>query len=149
MAIRTVSMGAIIAIAVTGIFLTVVSAGVLTASQSVTSSGTITAVNVGVYADSGCTQSCSNIDWGTLPPGNSTNRIVYVKNTGTVPVTLSLSTTNWTPSNANNYLTLSWDRTNYVLNAGSSIQATLTLTASSGAGSLTSFSFNVVITGTG
>lgn len=148
MAIRTISMGAIIAIAVTGIFLTVVSAGVLTSSQSVTSSGTITAVNVGVYTDIACTTSCSSIDWGTLLPGNSTTRIVYVKNTGTVPVTLSVSTANWTPSNANTYLTLTWDRVNYVLAPSTSVQATLTLTASSSAGSITSFNFNIVITGT-
>jgi len=148
MAIRSISMGAIIAIAVTGIFLTVLSAGVLTSSQSVTSSGTITAVNVGVYTDVACTTSCSSIDWGMLLPGNSTTRIVYVKNTGTVPVTLSVSTVNWTPSNANTYLTLTWDRTNYVLAPSTSVQATLTLTASSSAGSISSFNFNLVITGT-
>lgn len=148
MAMRKVSTGAMVAIAVTGLFLTMVTAGVLVSSQTVPSVGTITAVNVGVYTESGCTQNCTNIDWGTLAPGNSTTRTVYVKNTGSVPVTLSMATGNWIPSNANIYLTLAWNRPNYVLAAGSSVSATLTLTASASAGSITAFSFNIVITGT-
>ena len=148
MTMRKISMGAIIAVAVTGLFLTMVTAGVLTANQTVLSLGTITTVNVGVYSDSGLTQNLTSIDWGTLAPGNSTTRTIYVKNTGTIPVTLSMTTTNWAPSNANTYLTLTWNRANYVLAVGSSVSATLTLTASASAGNLTTFSFNIVITGT-
>jgi len=148
MTMRKISMGAIIAVAVTGLFLTMVSAGVLTANQTVLSLGTITAVNVGVYSDSGLTQNLTSIDWGTLAPGNSTTRTIYVKNTGTIPVTLSMTTTSWVPSNANTYLTVTWNRANYVLAAGSSVSAILTLTASANAGNITTFSFNVVISGT-
>jgi hypothetical protein len=142
------SMGATIAIAVTGLFLTMITAGALVSSQTVPSGGTITAVNVGVYSNSACTNNCTSIDWGALSPGGSTTRTVYVKNTGTVPVTLSMATANWSPSNANSYLTVTWNRANYVLAAGSSVSATLTLTASASAGSITDFDFNIVITGT-
>jgi hypothetical protein len=148
MAIRTISMGAIIAIAVTGLFLTVITTGGLTSSQSVPSGGTITSVFVGVYTDSTCTQNCTSIDWGGLAPGASTTRAIYVKNTGTVPVTLSMTTTSWVPSNANTYLTVTWNRETSVLAAGSSVSAILTLTASASAGSITTFSFNIVISGT-
>jgi hypothetical protein len=148
MAMRKISMGAMIAVAVTGLFLTMLTAGVLTSSQTVQSGGTITAVNVGVYSDIGCTQNCTSIDWGTLAPGNSMTRTIYVKNTGTVSVTLSMATANWVPSNANTYLTLAWNRDSYVLAAGNSVSATLTLTASASAGSITTFSFNIIITGT-
>jgi hypothetical protein len=142
------SIGAIIAIAVTGLFLTMLTAGALVSSQTVPSGGTITAVNVGVYSNSQCTTNCTSIDWGMLSPGGSTTRTIYIKNTGTVPVTLSMATANWSPSNANNYLTVTWNRANNVLAAGSSVSATLTLTASSSAGSITNFSFDIVITGT-
>src|SRR3990170_4219073 len=148
MAIRKISTGATIAIAVTGLFLTLITAGALTTSQTVPSTGSITTVNVGVYNDAACTQNCTSIDWGTLPPGNSTTRTVYVKNTGTGSLTLSMTTANWVPSNANTYLTLTWNRANYVLNANTSVSATLTLTASASAGNITSFSFNIIITGT-
>jgi hypothetical protein len=149
MAMRKISLGAVIAVAVTGLFLTMVTAGVLTSSQTVMSQGTVmSAVNVGVYTNSQCTTNCTNIDWGTLSPGTSTTRTVYIKNTGSLPVTLSIGATNWVPSTASSYLSLTWNRGNYVLAVGSSVSATLTLTASTSAGSITNFSFDIVITGT-
>ncbi len=148
MAMQKAAIGATIVVAAIGLFLTMLTAGVLTSSQSVQTNGNITAVNVGVYSDSGCTQNLTTIDWGALPPGNTTTRTIYIKNTGTIPVTLSMATSTWVPSNANTYLTLTWNRANYVLNAGASVSATLTLTASSSAGAITTFSFNIIITGT-
>ena len=145
---RKISVGALIAIVATGLFLTLLTSGLLMSSQTVQSGGTVSSVNVGVYTDSGCTQNCTTLDWGTIAPGNSVTRTVYVKNTGTIPVTLSMTTGNWAPANANTYLTLTWNRGGAVLAAGSSISATLTLSATSSAGNITTFSFNVVITGT-
>ncbi len=141
-------LGAVIAIAATGLLLTMITSGALVSSQTVTSAGTISAINVGVYSDSACTVNCTNIDWGALSPSTSTTKTVYLKNSGSVPVTLSMTTNTWTPSNANSYLVHSWNRANNVLNPGSSVPATLTLTASAGAGAITTFSFNIVITGT-
>ena len=142
------SLGATIAIAVTGLFLTMMTAGALNSSQTVPSGGTITAVNVGVYTNSACTNNCTSIDWGTLSPGGSTTKTIYVKNTGTIPVKLSMATANWSPSNANTYLTATWSRANYALAAGASVSATVTLTASANAGNITVFSFDIIITGT-
>jgi hypothetical protein len=139
---------ALLAIAAAAVLLTVTTAGLLSVSQTVPSTGNIASVNVSIYLDSACTQPCTNINWGTLNPGATATQTIYVKNTGTVPITLSLSTSSWSPSNANSYLTLQWNKENTVLNAGASTQATLTLTVASNTGSLTTFSFNVVITGT-
>ena len=148
MAMRKISTGAIIAIAATGIFLTLLTSGLLMSSQTVQSAGTVTAVNVGVYSDSGCTQNCTSIDWGSLAPGNSSTRTIYVKNIGTIPMMLSMTTGSWVPSNASSYITLSWNRGGTVLAANQSISAVLTLSASSSTGNITSFSFNIIITGT-
>ena len=149
MSIPKISLGATIAIAVTGLFLTMLTTGALVSIQTIPSGGTVTAVNVGVYSNSACTQNCTNINWGTLSPGASTTSTIYIKNTGTMPVTLSMATANWTPSNANTYLTLTWNRgTTYVLAVGSSVSATLTLRSSANAGNITTFSFDIVITGT-
>jgi hypothetical protein len=141
------STGAIIALAATGIFLTLVTAGLI-ATQTIPSNGTLSSVNVEVYTDSQCTQNCTAISWGNLSPGTAANKTVYVKNTGTVPVTLTMTNENWTPATANSVLTLSWNRQNTVLNAGQTASATLTLTAASSTGSLTSFTFNIKIIGT-
>ena len=145
---RRISIGALVALTATGLFLTLVTTGLLMSSQTVPSSGTISAVNVGVYSDSGCTLNLTSISWGSMSPGNSTTRTIYVKNTGSLPVTLTMTTSGWTPASASTYLSLAWNRENYVLAVGSSIAATLTLTASSSAGNITSYSFNIVITGT-
>jgi hypothetical protein len=150
MTIPKISTGALIAIVTTGILLTLVTSGAILSTQQVPSTGTISAVNVGVYTNPACTTNCTSISWGTLSPGNSATYTVYVKNTGNVPVTLGMTTSGWNPSSADGPISLSWNREGTVLNAGQSSMATLTLTVSSGiSSSITSFSFNIVITGTG
>jgi len=128
--------------------MTLLTTGLLMSSQTLQSSGTVTTVNVGVYSDSSCTQNLTSINWGTIYPGNSTTRIIYVKNIGSLPVTLTMTTESWAPSNANTYISLSWNREGTVLTAGQSTTATLTLSATPDAANITSFSCNIVITGT-
>jgi hypothetical protein len=144
--LQKISTGVIITLAAIGIFLSLVTAGLI-ATQTVPSNGIVSAVNVGVYSDIACTQNLTSIPWGTLYPGNSTTRTIYVKNTGTLPVTLTMTNGSWVPATANTVLTLTWNRQNTVLNAGQSINATLTLSVASSTGSLTDFSFNIIITG--
>jgi hypothetical protein len=148
MEMRKISTGAAIAIAATGLFMTLLTTGLLMSSQTLQSNGTVTAVNIGVYSDSGCTQNLTSINWGSIYPSNSTTRIIYVKNTGSLPIKLGMTTGSWMPSNANTYISLSWNRESTVLSAGQSIDATLTLSASSDAANITSFSCNITITGT-
>ena len=149
MTMRRISTGGLIAIATAALFLTVLTSGLLTASQTVPSTGTVSTINVGVYTDASCTANCTSINWGTLAPGSTTTRTIYVRNAGSIPVTLSMATANWLPSNANNYMTLTWNRANYALAAGASVQATFTLTASASAGSISGFNFNIVVMGSG
>jgi hypothetical protein len=122
--------------------------GALTVSQTFSNSGSITAIGVGVYSNSGCTTVLSSINWGTISPGASANYTIYVENNGTIPVTLTMTTGNWNPATASNYITLSWNTQNYVLAAGSSVQALLTLNVSSSVNGIASFAFNITITGT-
>ena len=149
MTLQKISMGAVIAIAVAGLFLTIVSAGLLTTSQTVSSTGSITVVNVGVYSDSGCTIPLTSIAWGSLSPGASTTRTMYVKNTGSTQVTLSMTKANWNPAGANGPITVSWDKESTTLAAGNVATAILTLSVSSGISGITSYSVDVVISGTG
>ncbi|MCW4044355.1 MAG: hypothetical protein NWE94_02410 [Candidatus Bathyarchaeota archaeon] len=132
-----------------GLILTVTTAGLLSVSQTVSSTGTVTAVNVGVYSDSQCTQTLTNINWGTISPGNSVTYTIYVKNTGNTPITLSMTKTGWNPANADGPITVTWNKEGTSLSAGQSTAATLTLTVSSGISGITTFSVNIVITGTG
>jgi len=144
---------AVIALVATALALTLTTAAVLSTNQTVplngtVDNGTIDAINLGVYSDSACTQTVTALNVGTLSPGATATQTVYIKNTGNIPETLTMTTNNWNPTNANTYLTLTWNQQNTVLNAGASIQATLTLTAAQNNGSLTTFSCDITLTGT-
>ena len=142
---------AIIALTITALALTLTTAAVLSANQTVPLNGavsTVNAVNLGVFSDSACTQTTTALNVGTINPGGTATQTVYIKNAGNVAETLTMTTSNWSPTDAGTYLTLTWNRQNTVLNAGASIQATLTLTAAANTGSLTTFGCNVTFAGT-
>jgi len=136
------------AIAIAGILITITAVAALSASRTLPLNGTITTVNVEAYTDSACTTPCTALNVGTVSPGSTVTQTIYIKNTGNVQVTLTMATSNWNPTTASSYLTLSWNRQNTNLNAGASVSATLTLTVASNTGSLTTFSCSVTITGT-
>jgi hypothetical protein len=121
----------------------------ISVSQSVSSSGSVTAINVGVYSDSSCTQNLTTIDWGTVAPGNSVTKTVYVKNTGNSDITLSMTKNGWNPTSANGPITVTWNKESTTLSAGASAAAIITLSVSSSISGITTFSVNIVITGTG
>ena len=139
----------VVAATVLAVMLMMVSVlALLQSSRTIPSHGTIRGVNVEIFQDSGCTQQLTSVDWGTLDNGTSSVKTVYVKNEGTVNMVLSLSNNSWVPSNAVDYMTLSWDRESYVLGNGTSVDATLTLSVLPSFTNGTDFSFNIVITGT-
>jgi hypothetical protein len=146
MAMQKITIGTVLAIAVLGMVVTAL--GALVATRTISNTGSLKAIGVGVYWDSSCTSAVSSIDWGALEPGVTKNFTIYVKNEGNVQVRLSMTTSNWNPASASSYITLSWNRENYVLSSGSVVSAVLTLSVSSSISGVTSFSFNIIITGT-
>jgi hypothetical protein len=146
MAMQKITIGTVLAIAVMGM---VVSAlGALVATRTISNYGNVSAVGVGVYWDSSCTNMVLSIDWGALEPGASVDKTIYIKNEGSLTVLLGMTTDNWDPASALSYISLSWNRENYELNSGSIIQAVLTLSVSSSVSEITNFSFDIIITGT-
>jgi hypothetical protein len=138
------------ALALMALAITVTTYAAITVSKDVSSSGTITTTpNLGVYSDSGCTNSLSTITWGSVAKGTNTTQTVYVKNTGTGTMALSLSASSWSPSNANTYLTITWDKAGSTLTAGQSTAATITLTVSPSITGITTFSNTITLSGTG
>ena len=123
--------------------------GLLIVSKTLSSTGSVKAINVEVFWDLACTQVVSSIDWGTPEPGDSVDRTVYVKNTGSAPMNVSLSASGWVPAGAGSYLTMSWDREGAEVAADEVVQALLTLDVSGSITGITDFSFDIVIEGTG
>lgn len=121
-------------------------------SKTLTSSGSIaiqTSLGLGVYLDASCTTPMTSLSWGTLQPGGSQNVVCYIKNEGNTPTTLSMSTSDWSPTSAETYLNLNWNYDSNPLDVDVVIQITFTLTVSPDITGVTDFSFNVNIVGTG
>ncbi|MGA2767697.1 MAG: hypothetical protein ABSF24_05210 [Candidatus Bathyarchaeia archaeon] len=146
MAMQKATMASVVVMVVMGLMVSAL--GALVATRTISNSGSITAVGVGVYSDNACATALSTIGWATLNPGDVKTYTMYVRNEGTVPVTLNMAVRNWNPASASSYITLTWNKENYVLPAGQVVQAVLTLTVSSGVSGVTTFSFDITITGT-
>ncbi|MCK4474870.1 hypothetical protein KAU30_03415 [Candidatus Bathyarchaeota archaeon] len=145
---RKIPVGAVLAVAVTAVVLNVLVAAVLIAYQRIPNTGVVKAVGVGVYWDGDCTDNVTSVDWGLLEPGATSNVTVYIQNEGNIPVVLNMTTDNWNPSSASDHITLTWDSEDYVLDSDSVVQAVLTLSVSSDISEVTSFGFDIIISGT-
>jgi hypothetical protein len=118
-------------------------------SSTISSVGTFKAIGVGVYWNNNLTNSVTEINWGLLEPGDKKSFTIYIKNEGNAPLTLSMSTSNWNPPSVANYLTLTWSYTGQAINAGVTVQLTLTLTVSESVSGINSFNFDIIVVGSG
>jgi len=118
-------------------------------SSTISSVGTLRAIGIDVYRDTGLTNKVTAINWGLLTPGSQATYTIYVSNTGILPLTLSLSTSNWDPPAASNYLTLTWNYNGQPVNAGKAAQVTFTLTVSESITGITNFNFDIIAEGSG
>jgi hypothetical protein len=118
-------------------------------TKTLSNTGAIQAVGVGVYSDQACTSPVSAISWGTISPGSNVNKTVYIRNEGNSAATLSMTTSNWSPANASNYITLKWNYGGQTLAVNQVVQVMFTLSVSSSITGITSFSFTITITATG
>jgi hypothetical protein len=140
----------IIALTIAALALVGSTLAAITVSQNLTSTGTITtSPNLTVYSDSACTNTITSINWGSVAAGASPTQTVYLKNTGTGTMTLNMTTSSWSPSGANNHITVTWNKEGNNLSAGQSTTAILTLTVSSSITGISSFSNTITLSGTG
>lgn len=130
-----------------GIAAVITVSGLLSNSRTLQSSGTVKAVNIGVYWDSGCTNATSTIGWGMLSPGESKNVTVYLRNEGNVALRSNMTVQNWVPTGSSSYIGLVWNRENQTVAVGSVVAGVLTLSVSPSITGITDFSFDIVITG--
>jgi len=102
---------------------------------------------VGVYWDSECSVVVSSIDWGTLEPGSVMNTVIYIRNEVEEPQFLSMSTINWNPSKASEYITLIWNYSGRLIYPGEILQIKLVLSISRYIEGISNFSFDILIAG--
>jgi len=122
--------------------------GLLSTVYPIGSSGVVSSANINVYWESGCINNVTSINWGTLSPGQSKNVVVYVKNTGSIALTLALTTDGWSPAGAAPYLALTWNYGGGQIQPNQVLVVTLTLTVSESIEGIADFSFTIYVTGT-
>ena len=118
-------------------------------SRTLSNSGSVKGIGVGIYQYSNCTSPVTSFNWGILDPGASINKTVYIRNEGNAPATLSKTQSNWSPSNASSYITLNWNYAGQSLSVNQVIQVRFTLVVSSSISGITNFSFDIIITASG
>ena len=93
-----------------------------------------------------CTNKTLSLEWGLMEAGSNNILTVYIKNECNSAVSLSLGTSNWTPSVSLDYLSLSWNYSGQVLSVGQVITLKLTLTIDPAINGVSNFSFDTIIT---
>jgi hypothetical protein len=119
-------------------------------NKTISNVGTLKlSVDVGVYWDASFTNRTTTINWGTLNPGTTKSYSLYIRNEGNTDLTLSMSTTNWSPSPASSYVTLNWNYNGQTVNPNGYVGVTFTLTVSNNIAGVSSFSFDISLVGSG
>jgi hypothetical protein len=122
--------------------------GFLTGSNDLSNTGVITDVNVGVYTTQKCTANLTKISWGRVSPGSYYVKTGYVRNNGSVNMTLGFGTSDWNPANAD-VIGLKWNYNGKPLVPGQVLAVTWRLTIPSTISGVKNFSFNIIVFGDG
>lgn len=99
----------------------------------------------GVYHDVTGTQEVFSVNWGSLKPGESAAIKIWIKNEDNSSIVLSMNTESWYPSEAEEYLSLSWNFGDIPLYPAMSRLITLTLEVDPEITGIDDFSFNIRI----
>lgn len=122
---------------------------VLSTPRKISNTARVKTIGVGIYAYSNKTVPVTSIDWGLLDPGQSKNFSCYVFNESNAPITLSMTTEAWLPGNTATYVTLSWSYRGSQILPGANVPVVFTLALSSSVQGIDTFSFTIVVTGSG
>ena len=138
----------ILSLVVASIIVTTQMTGVYTIGSSASLQ---TPPEIGVYWDITTLDDVTHINWGVINISTvevSKTVTVYVKNKGNTDFTGSLSTEDWNPSEASNFITLDWDFGSNPLKVGRIRTTQFTLRVSPEITGITDFNFTIIVTGT-
>ena len=115
------------------------------ANEELESRSAVKAVSVGLYADSLCSVRLDSINWGEVEAGGSRNVTCYVRNEGKSAVCPVLSTTNWNPSSAVEFVSLKWNYDGKPIPPSKIVAVTFCLTVCNGTCGFENFSFDAIL----
>lgn len=137
-----IGLGIIVAIVVVAVVLIV-------ASVSISTTGRIKTVGLKVYSDASGTVEVSAIEWGSLAPGETAEVILFAKSTSNTDTTLSMTTANWSPASAANFMTVVWDRQGYILKPSEIVAIKIGLSIKTTVTGFENFLFDIILTASG
>ena len=117
--------------------------------QRVSNVGRIKTIGVGVYEESQCLNALTFIDWGVLEPSETKAYSCFVRNEANVPIILNMTCEKWLPVNASSFIFLGWDYVGHMLEVNEVVGVLLSLSVSPNIAGITSFSFDILISGIG
>jgi hypothetical protein len=113
---------------------------------TISTHGNIKAVGVAFYSDSSGVNAVSQINWGTLEPGQTVNIALYMKSTSNVAVTCSMAVGNFNPASGSTYLACTWNYSG-TLSPGQLVPVVFTLIVANTITGITAFSFDISVVG--
>ena len=119
----------------------------LVTTNTITNVSGVETEGVGVYWDGSCTDRVLSIDWGTLTPGSVKSVVIHIRNEDKEPIYLTISTKNWNPSKASDYITVGWDYPRRRIDPSEVLQINLILSISRYVEGISNFGFDIVIAG--
>jgi hypothetical protein len=121
----------------------------LSSSGRFGSQGRIVSIGVQVFDNSALTVECTDIDWGDLAAGASNAHTLWIKNNGTIPITLGIGAGDWVPLVAQQYVSSSWSYLSGTIVApGANMQVTITITVNQYIVGVTDFTNNIYVIAT-
>jgi hypothetical protein len=114
--------------------------------KSFAKADSVLGIGVGIYWNKDCTNTTNSLNWGFINPNSYNNLTIFIQNEGNSAASLRLVTSNWAPTNASNYMSLSWNYSGQILRPNEVIPVRLTLTVSPKIVDITDFSFETTIT---
>jgi len=111
--------------------------------------GEVKEIGIGVYWEKNCVEPVSYIDWGGIAPRSSKDITVFMRNEGNTPITLSIYTSNWNPSETADFVDLTWNHTGETIEPQQVLPVTLSLHVDVDIKGISAFSFDAIIGATG
>ncbi|MCJ7635458.1 hypothetical protein MUP77_24100 [Candidatus Bathyarchaeota archaeon] len=84
-----------------------------------------------------------------MSPGVNYTKTGYIRNNGSMNMTLSMATSNWSPEAAATSLGLSWNYGRAIIRPGQVLAVIWKLSIPSNVAGIQSFSFNIIVNGNG
>lgn len=120
----------------------------LTSTQIINNRAAMATVEIGVFRDITCTQICYFLDWGILRPGENKTVLLYIKNIGGAPISGSIETSEWAPPETANFLNLTWNFGERILDPGRVRPTNFTLSVAKNIWGIEQIAFLITVIGT-